>query len=59
VLATLREIEPALPVVLTSGYTEARLVRSAKAPGVEFLQKPFHPEELIRAVERVLGARAG
>jgi PAS domain S-box-containing protein len=59
VLAALREIEPALPVVLVSGFTEARLTGSVAGPGVEFLRKPFHPEELIAAVERVLGAAAG
>jgi PAS domain S-box-containing protein len=58
VLAGLREIEPTLPVVLISGFTERRLTRPAKDPRVEFLQKPFHPEELIAAVQRVLAAPA-
>jgi CheY-like chemotaxis protein len=57
VVAALREIEPALPVVLISGFTEARLTGPVAGPGVEFLRKPFHPEELIAAVERVLAAR--
>jgi PAS domain S-box-containing protein len=51
VLDALRAAAPGLPVVLVSGYTDRRLV---KPPRVEFLQKPFHPEDLARVVQRLL-----
>jgi CheY-like chemotaxis protein len=57
VLDALRAEVPGLPVVLVSGYTDRRLTKSPRA-GVEFLQKPFHPEDLARVVQRLLAARA-
>jgi two-component system, cell cycle sensor histidine kinase and response regulator CckA len=56
-LRELRAIDPALPAVLVSGFTDRRVIKEATGTGVgtEFLQKPFHPEELIAVVRRVLG----
>jgi CheY-like chemotaxis protein len=53
-LDELRALAPELPAVLVSGFTDRRIVR----PGIEFLQKPFHPEELMAAVRRVVSAAA-
>jgi CheY-like chemotaxis protein len=55
-LAELRAIDPRLPAVLVSGFTDHRVMRAGSAPRTEFLQKPFHPEELIAVVQRVLAA---
>ena len=54
VLAALRRTAPDLPAVLVSGFTEQRLLNSALGPRTEFLQKPFHPEDLMAAVRRLV-----
>jgi PAS domain S-box-containing protein len=51
VVAALRGQEPALPVVVMSGFTDRQAVKTGT--GVEFVQKPFHPEDLAAAVQRV------
>jgi CheY-like chemotaxis protein len=56
VLDVLRAEVPGLPVVLVSGYTDRRLVKPSPCERVEFLQKPFHPEDLARVVQRLLAA---
>jgi PAS domain S-box-containing protein len=53
VLEELRAEMPSLPAVLVSGYVDRRLTRSG-AP-TEFVQKPFHPDELAAALRRVVG----
>jgi two-component system, cell cycle sensor histidine kinase and response regulator CckA len=54
VLEALRRIAPELPVVLVSGFTERRLLKVALGPRTEFLQKPFHPDELMAVVRRLV-----
>jgi CheY-like chemotaxis protein len=51
-LGQLRALAPHLPVVMVSGLAGRRGADAAAAP-TEFLQKPFHPEELAVAVARV------
>jgi PAS domain S-box-containing protein len=53
VLEALREIEPGLPAVLVSGFTDRRVVKSGFGARTAFVQKPFHPEELMEAVRRL------
>lgn len=58
VLARLRAIDPDLPVVLTSGYTEPALpamVREGDAP--LFVQKPFLMETLVEKVRLAICER--
>ncbi len=52
-LDALRAIEPALTVVLVSGFTDRRVIGSI-GTHTEFLQKPFHPEELLALVKRMV-----
>ena len=52
-LEELRRINPTLPAVLISGYLDRRAVRLGA--NTEFVQKPFHAEELAAAVQRVTG----
>jgi CheY-like chemotaxis protein len=54
VLEAIRAIDPMLPVVLMSGFTDQRVVKSAYGPHTEFLQKPFHPEDLMGVVRRMV-----
>jgi PAS domain S-box-containing protein len=53
VLVVLRRAAPTLPVVLVSGFTERRLLKSTFGPHTEFLQKPFHPEDLMAVIRRL------
>jgi signal transduction histidine kinase/CheY-like chemotaxis protein len=54
-LVRLRALDPALPVLLTSGYTEqaARESLTARAAAA-FIQKPFRAAQLVEAVEVLL-----
>ncbi len=58
VLPAIRELRPALPVVVMSGYdTEELRSRFVGAAPVAFLQKPFRPQELYAAVEEACQGR--
>jgi PAS domain S-box-containing protein len=50
----LRERKPGLPCVLMSGYAREELPEAAGQPGTAFLQKPFSPQELERAIREAL-----
>jgi FixJ family two-component response regulator len=51
----LREVRPGLPLVYMSGYTGDELSRRRLLhPSVPFLQKPFHPDELVLRVQELL-----
>ena len=54
-LVEMRQINPDVPVILTSGYNEQEI--STRFEGQElagFIQKPFRPTVLLAMVERVL-----
>jgi two-component system cell cycle sensor histidine kinase/response regulator CckA len=51
----LRELAPALPVLLTSGRDRSRFVDSCADPQIGYLAKPFRPAEVATAVGRLLG----
>jgi PAS domain S-box-containing protein len=56
-LRRLRALQPGLPVVLMSGYTEQEVASHflEGSPGpVAFLQKPFLPGDLVAVLRRVL-----
>lgn len=58
VLAALHSLDPALPVVLMSGYSEQEArARFAENGIAGFLQKPFQIRTLREKVESVLGQR--
>ena len=48
-IAQLRSIKPGLPALITSGYPY-----EPQLPGVGFLQKPFMPQALAQALEKLL-----
>ena len=50
----IRQIRPGLPAIITSGYPHV-----PRGAGVVFVQKPFLPQMLLEAVEKVLKAPGG
>jgi PAS domain S-box-containing protein len=53
----LRPLHPETRILFMSGYTDNAVVPQVDlAPGTEFLQKPFAPENLARKVREVLDA---
>ena len=52
-LQALHEIDPDLPVILCSGYSDADL---ASSPAIPFLPKPFKAVDLLRLVQQTLAA---
>lgn len=55
----IQDVRPRLPVIFSSGYDpETAHVRFAEDAGLPFLQKPFDPDRLLRAVRQVLDEEA-
>jgi DNA-binding NtrC family response regulator len=55
VLALLRETNPDVPIILSSGFDEAEAARRFSEPKpARFLQKPYTMERLVEAVAAVL-----
>jgi len=57
VIRILRRDRPDLPILATSGFTEHELRSQCAAEGVSgFLEKPFLPTDLLKALRQVLGS---
>jgi CheY-like chemotaxis protein len=52
-----REMNPDLPIIFTSGLSEQENLRPEKTRGVPYLAKPFAPIELVAKVREVLEAK--
>ncbi|MBP1294244.1 response regulator [Bradyrhizobium elkanii] len=50
-----REHDPELPVVYASGFSP---VKPRPVAGSPFLQKPYHPEDIVKAVSDAAAGRA-
>ena len=60
VVAAVRELRPAFPVLLVSGYDTMRMVDNVLALGrVRFLRKPFTREELFAVLADVVRPNPG
>jgi PAS domain S-box-containing protein len=58
VLGRLKNLRPAIKVILSSGYSINGLAsRDATAPGDKFIQKPYHIEQLAGVLDEVLNDR--
>jgi two-component system, NarL family, invasion response regulator UvrY len=58
VLRDLTRLRPKLPVVILSAYSEAEYARRALKAGAQgYLSKDISPEELIRAIRKILAGR--
>jgi PAS domain S-box-containing protein len=47
----IRGVQPGFPVILMSGYSTEELATEARRTATAFLDKPFSPEELVRAIQ--------
>ncbi len=56
VMQSIRALRPDLPIVLTSGYTAEEAGDLTTAPRTTFLQKPWRPDQLVRAVAALIDA---
>jgi DNA-binding NtrC family response regulator len=55
---SVRHSFPAVPVILISGYGDVDAVKQAAA-NFQFIQKPFVPETILMAVNKVVGSVDG
>ena len=57
-LVLLKQINPAVPVILSSGFDESDAARRfSKLKPARFLQKPYTTERLVEAVAETLNRR--
>lgn len=57
-LQTIREISPYVPIVmLSSAGTPQKLMQTLKMGAIDFIQKPYTKEQIVRAVETIRRAR--
>ena len=55
----IRELDPTARIILASGYSISEdVVELLSTGGVEFLQKPFGPEEMLRKIDAAMGGAA-
>jgi FixJ family two-component response regulator len=55
VILRLREIDPTVPIVASSGFSSEDETRALKAGGaVAFVEKPYHAFDLLRVVRSAL-----
>ncbi len=50
----LRRLEPGIPVIMMSGYSEDQALDQLKAKNLTFLQKPFSDQKLLEKVYKVM-----
>jgi PAS domain S-box-containing protein len=59
-LSALRELSPAVPVIMASGYSEALVMAGAHAEQPQaFLSKPFEVQALVDALDQAMAGRKG
>ena len=57
VLKKIQDIDPSLPVVIITGHGDVPMaVDTMKKGAMDFIQKPFKEDQLLRLVERTIGS---
>ncbi|MBN1226172.1 MAG: response regulator [Deltaproteobacteria bacterium] len=57
VLRDVKRVKPSLPVLIISGYATVKLaVQATKLGAADIIEKPFEPEELLKALSSALGS---
>ncbi len=54
VFTQLKEIDPEVRVILSSGYNEREAIRGFKPGLLDFLQKPYHLDTLVAVINKYL-----
>lgn len=55
VFKRLREVDASIPVIIASGYIDPSVKADLyKAGALHFIQKPYHPNEVLRAIRKVV-----
>ena len=58
-LQVIREVSPTVPIVmLSSAGTPQKLMQTLKMGAIDFIQKPYTKEQIVRAVETIRRTRA-
>ncbi len=58
-LQVIREVSPNVPIVmLSSAGTPQKLMQTLKMGAIDFIQKPYSKEQIVRAVETIRRTRA-
>lgn len=58
-LQVMREVTPQVPIVmLSSAGTPQKLMQTLKMGAIDFIQKPYTKEQIVRAVETIRRVRA-
>ncbi len=58
-LQVMREVTPLVPIVmLSSAGTPQKLMQTLKMGAIDFIQKPYTKEQIVRAVETIKRTRA-
>jgi DNA-binding NtrC family response regulator len=53
----IKRVKPSLPVVIITGYATVQLaVQATKLGAAQIVEKPFEPEELLKAISNALGS---
>ncbi len=59
VLKDIKRVKPSLPVIIITGYaTVHSAIQSIKLGAADYIEKPFNPKELLKAVSSALGIAA-
>ncbi len=57
VLRDVKRVKPSLPVLIITGYATVKLaVQGTKLGAADIVEKPFEPEELLKALSSALGS---
>jgi DNA-binding NtrC family response regulator len=58
-IGEIKKMEIHIPIIVMTGYSTLNTIKEVSSMGIEqFIAKPFTPNELVEAVEEVIGRTA-